>query len=360
MASESNQEYQEQGISIKEALLRLGRFIQFLFSKWKSIVIGSLIITSLYVSYQLITPRKYSAQTTFVLDVKGGAGSVSSLASVVGINLGSLAGSENELFSAENILQLYGSYRMLKKTFLKEVDLHGKNQRLITHYASNKDLLEYWRSDDELTDFSFEVPLTEMTVKHDSLLMIVVDEFRKKQLLAEKMSRKLSIMKVLVEDKDEKWAKAFNEELVKNVNRFYLETKTRKSLEDLLILQHQADSVKEILDEALSLYTLSNQNAPYANPLKSSTILDTRKLQVDLQIASAVYEEVMKQLAIARITHQKNTPLIQILDRPILPLDHDKSRKLVILIKGGFLGGFLMIGFFTFRRIYELIMSEEA
>lgn len=356
MTEKDKKHIEEQGISIKEVILRIGELIKYLFSKWKPIVVGSLVIAGLNITLELVTAKKYLATTTFVVQSDSKSGSVSSLASIVGINLGDL-GSENELFSIDNIPELYRSYRMLKKTFLTEKTIDGENKRLITRYIEKKKLLRRWQKEEELADFSFEIPVEQMTQVHDSLMMVVLEDFKEKQLSAEKLSRKLSILKVSIVDKDEKFAKIFNEELVKNVNRFFLETKTKKTLEDLNILEKQADSVKETLDSALALYELSNKRTPNPNPLKSSAFTNSRKFQIDLEIAAAVYEEVLKQLAVARIQHQKNTPLIQILDRPIYPLENDKSKFLILLIKSGLLGGFLMLAFFVGKRMYESIMN---
>lgn len=348
---------EEQGISIKEVILRVGELIRFLFSKWKPIVLGSLIIAGINIAYELLTPKQYTAITTFVIQADGKSSSVSSLASVVGINLNEL-GSENELFSADNIPELYRSYRMLKKTFLAEKTIEGETKRLITRFIEKKKLLKAWQKKDHLADFTFEISKEQMTSVHDSLLMVVLKDFKEKQMSAEKLSRKLSILKVSVVDKDEPFAKLFNEELVKNVNQFYLETKTKKTKDDLNILEKQADSVKNTLDQALALFELSNKRTPNPNPLRSSAFTNSRKLQIDLEIAASVYEEVLKQLAIARIQHQKNTPLIQILDRPIFPLENDKSRFLILLIKSGLLGGFLMLAFFVGHRMYGSIMND--
>lgn len=347
----------EQGISLKEVLLRVGGLIRYLFGNWMPIVIGSLVIAGLNITYDLITDKKYTAITTFVVDSDNKGGSVSSLASVVGLNIKDL-NPENELFSPENILELYRSYRMLKKTFLTEMVIEGENRRLITRFAEENEMLERWRTKEHLADFTFEIPEDQMTQTHDSLIMVVLEKFRKNQLNAEKLSRKLSILKVTIVDEDQLFAKYFNEELVKNVNQFYLETKTKKTREDLMILEKQADSVKKRLDAALVMYEVASKKTPNPNPLRSTAFTDSRKLQIDLEIAAGVYEEVLKQLALARIQHQKNTPLIQILDHPVLPLEDDKSRFLVLLIKSGILGGFLMVVFYVGRRMYSSIMND--
>jgi LPS O-antigen subunit length determinant protein (WzzB/FepE family) len=50
---------------------------------------------------------------------------------------------------------------------------------------------------------------------------------------------------------------------------------------------------------------------------------------------------------------QKETPLYQILDEPQLPLVMEKPGKLICLILGGFLGGFLTCTFLIVKQIFS-------
>jgi uncharacterized protein involved in exopolysaccharide biosynthesis len=59
----------------------------------------------------------------------------------------------------------------------------------------------------------------------------------------------------------------------------------------------------------------------------------------------------------AKVTLMRETPLIQVIDRPILPLKKEKPGKLKSLILGGFLAGFLAVVFLIFQRIAKQIMQ---
>jgi uncharacterized protein involved in exopolysaccharide biosynthesis len=56
----------------------------------------------------------------------------------------------------------------------------------------------------------------------------------------------------------------------------------------------------------------------------------------------------------AKVSLRKETPLIQVIDRPILPLKKEKVGKLNSLIRGGFLAGFLTILMLIFKRLYKI------
>jgi uncharacterized protein involved in exopolysaccharide biosynthesis len=65
----------------------------------------------------------------------------------------------------------------------------------------------------------------------------------------------------------------------------------------------------------------------------------------------------VKQSELAKVTLRKETPLIQIIDRPILPLAKQGFGKAKGIVLGGFLAGFLMIFIVIFRRIIFQITS---
>ncbi len=72
-----------------------------------------------------------------------------------------------------------------------------------------------------------------------------------------------------------------------------------------------------------------------------------------LQANSAILTNLVVQLELAKINLRKETPLIQEIDHPTLPLEKEKLSKLNYMILGGFLGGFLSVIFLIFRELYK-------
>ena len=56
------------------------------------------------------------------------------------------------------------------------------------------------------------------------------------------------------------------------------------------------------------------------NPLFQSGQVDQYETYVDLQIANALFVEIAKNLTLAEIGLRKQTPLIQVIERPNFPL----------------------------------------
>ena len=122
---------------------------------------------------------------------------------------------------------------------------------MVDRFIEFEELEKKWASTIDLSGLTFSPSKENHGVKQDSVLKEIAKIIREKQLVVVKPDRKLSIIQVNVSSKDEAFAKLFNETLVSKVNTFYLETKTKKTGENLRILQLQADSVRAILDASL-------------------------------------------------------------------------------------------------------------
>jgi uncharacterized protein involved in exopolysaccharide biosynthesis len=66
-----------------------------------------------------------------------------------------------------------------------------------------------------------------------------------------------------------------------------------------------------------------------------------------------MYLEIVKNLEISKMTLLNQTPIINIIDKPILPLEQQKTSKTLSGILGGFLGGFFSVCFFVFGKLFN-------
>jgi uncharacterized protein involved in exopolysaccharide biosynthesis len=91
------------------------------------------------------------------------------------------------------------------------------------------------------------------------------------------------------------------------------------------------------------------------NPALNVNRAPSAKRQVDVQANTAILTELVKQTELAKVTLRKETPLIQVIDRPILPLPEDKFGIVKGIIFGGVLAGLLIAFFLVFKRIIQQI-----
>jgi uncharacterized protein involved in exopolysaccharide biosynthesis len=342
----------ENKISLSFLYQRLKDWVLFLISNKGIIILGSFCILFFTISYNYITKPTYFARTTFVLDNDdtSSMGDLSSLASLAGINASSFIDASS-LFQIDNIQELYRSNTMIKKTLMSTANDGKKDFKLIDRLIESEKLKNKW---DKLgVDTKNIWSNTSISRTKDSLIKELIKSIKKENLIVEKPSRKTTILEIGFDHKDEILAKTFNENLVKIVNQFYNKTKTLKTGSNLEILQRQSDSVKIVLDTSILLLAEIDQSIPNPNPLSKVNLVPYQKAMIDVQANSAIYQELLKQLELAKVTHRNNMPLIQVIDSPSYPLESSRWKLLKTIAYGIILGLVLSIFSLSFKRTID-------
>ena len=342
----------ENKISLSFLYERLKDWALFLISNKGIIVLGSFCILFFTISYNYIIKPTYFARTTFVLDNNdtSSMGDLSSLASLAGINTSSLIDASS-LFQIDNIQELYRSNTMIKKTLMSTANDGKKDFKLIDRLIEVEKLKHKWDKLGVDTKNLWSTASTSRT--KDSLIKELIKTIKKENLIVEKPSRKTTILEIGFDHKDEILAKTFNENLVKIVNQFYNKTKTLKTGSNLEILQRQSDSVKVVLDTSIMLLAEIDQSIPNPNPLSKINLVPYQKAMIDVQTNSAIYQELLKQLELAKVTHRNNMPLIQVIDSPSYPLENSRWKLLKTIVYGLILGLVFSIFSLSFKRTID-------
>lgn len=342
----------ENKISLSFLYERLKDWALFLISNKGIIVLGSFCILFFTISYNYIIKPTYFARTTFVLDNNdtSSMGDLSSLASLAGINASSFIDASS-LFQIDNIQELYRSNTMIKKTLMSTANDGKKDFKLIDRLIEAEKLKHKWDKLGVDTKNLWSTASSSRT--KDSLIKELIKTIKKENLIVEKPSRKTTILEIGFDHKDEILAKTFNENLVKIVNQFYNKTKTLKTGSNLEILQRQSDSVKVVLDTSIMLLAEIDQSIPNPNPLSKVNLVPYQKAMIDVQANSAIYQELLKQLELAKVTHRNNMPLIQVIDSPSYPLENSRWKLLKTIVYGLTLGLVFSIFSLSFKRTID-------
>ncbi len=336
----------ESEMTIKTLQKKVSFWKGYFLVRWKIILIITIVSILVGVIYaKLIEKPLYTAEITFATEAEGSPlNGYAGIASQFGIDLGGTGSA----FDGENLMELFKSQNLIHKTLLTSCIINNNKQLLINDYIKIYDLDKKWENDKKN-----EKVFTSENQKYgwrfrDSILKKVTSDIQKKQLTINKADPKLNIIKVKMTDIDEEFCKVFVETLTENIIKYYTVYKTRKSKQNLDILQFQADSVKGLLFNGLE--DVASINDLNVNPLKQITRTNGQKRQVDVQANSAMYTEIMKNLELAKISFQKKNPLIQIIDTPVLPLEKTKLGLLKSVILSCFLS-FLVYFLFHLTKI---------
>ena len=343
----------ESDLSLKEVIFKLVRLFKFLLSKWVTILLLAVLGGSLGIAYSTFRKPTYTAVTTFVLEEEkggGGLGSLAGLASMAGVDLANGGGG---IFQGDNILELYKSRKMIEQALRTQVVYNGKKQLLVDCYITFNQLRTEWDKKPALKNISFNpTPGKEFSRLQDSLMGTIVSNINRNYLSVIKPDKKLSIIKVDVNSKDEYFAKVFNDEIVKRVNDFYVQTKTKKALENVKILDQKTDSVRRVMNGAIYSAAAVADATPNLNYTRQTQrMAPIQRSQFSAETNKAILSSLVQNLEMSKIALRKDAPLIQVIDEPIYPLDNDRLGKLKGGALGAFIFGTLTLVFLLLRKI---------
>ncbi|WP_316840685.1 lipopolysaccharide biosynthesis protein [Pedobacter gandavensis] len=348
-------------ISMKDVVFKAKALFSYLLSKSLIIICFVIIGSVLGVLYSMSKKMMYTATTTFVLEEAaggggGGLGAYAGLASIAGIDLGGAGGG---IFQGDNILELYRSRKMIQKTLLTEVQNQQKKELLIDMYIDFTGRRELWQENAALKNITFRNEGS-FTRLQDSVLGAVCSDIAKNYLIVSKLDKKLSIIKADIKATNEVFAKVFNDQIVANVNDFYVQTKTKKSLENVAILQQKTDSVRAVMNGAIYTAAAVTDATPNLNPTRQvQRVAPVQRSQFTAETNKAVLVELLKNLEMSKIALRKETPLIQVVDEPIFPLYKEKFGKLKGIVVGGFIFGFLTVLFLILKLMFKNTSPNE-
>ncbi|RQP16658.1 MAG: hypothetical protein EAS52_11190 [Parapedobacter sp.] len=252
---------------------------------------------------------------------------------------------------------------MLAQTLLSQ--LHPDSDELIIErYIAYSGLRDKWMDQPELLALDFRADpstLAHQTLRiRDSIITAFATRINEKVLTVEKPDEKLSIIKVEVKSPDEVFAKGFNENLVRRVNEFYIQTKTKKLQENIAILEAKVDSVRKAMEGAIYSAARASDATPNLNPTRQvKRIGPTQEAQFSAEANKAILGQLLQNLEVTKMTLLQEQPLIQLVDQPVYPLQIDKIGKGKGIVIGGFFFGFLTVLFLIAMRWYHSVMATN-
>jgi uncharacterized protein involved in exopolysaccharide biosynthesis len=350
-------------ISLKELIQKLGEWWKYLLSKWLVIVFCTMVGAGIGLLYAFVIKPNYKAVVTFALeDDKQGGGGLSGalgLASSLGIDLGTSAGGA---FSGANLIELMKSRKMVQKALLNAYIQNGHAKSLADQLLEmteiNQKLIKkgIWRGE---SFFQVNADPSSFNLQQDSVISVLYELVTGSNgiLSVAQKDKKISIISVEVNSRNEQFSKFFAESIVKEVADFYVETKSKKARNNVAILQRQADSIRNELNLAITGVATSTDNTFNLNPALNVNRVPSTKKQIDVQANTAILTQLVTNLEMAKVTLLRETPLIQLIDRPTLPLKKDKPGKAKFLLTGGILTGLLTVLYLIVKKILKQVMQ---
>lgn len=340
-------------ITINELFTVLKQIWQYFLSKWLLIFSMAVVCGLLGVLYAWLKKPEYVAEITFVSETDNSSklGLYAGIASQFGVDLG---GSSSGIFEGESLMELLQSRTMVEKTLLTRF-ADSSPKRMIEIFMENQD--KEWRTNPKTKDIHFEAYPEAANRQRDSIMSKVYETITKDELQIDRRDKKTSFITIQMKDNNELFAKRFAEALVNNAVQYYSDYKSKKARQNLQIIQNQTDSVRGMLfGNITDVAVLNDLNI---NPVRQSSRTGSQRKQVDVQVNSILYGELLKNLELSRLALRKETPLIQIIDLPVLPLKKIKPGRLLTGITFAVIGTFILSFILLIKFISSLPTQKK-
>ena len=331
----------------------------------------SVVFALLGVIFALSSTNIYTATTTFIPKGKSSGsvgGSLGSLASLAGISLGGMSGGDSEIPPTMYPMVL-NSIPFLEKTLLLEVPLNGQNivikEYLLTQMyfkeSNSFDFLNFLKKYtiglpallkgkifakmNALPSAAENITIKRLTYEDEQLFNYL------KGLVTISVDKKEGFITLSVQDKDPQVAAIIAQNTQHLLQQEVIDFKI-KNAQELLTFTETLYTEKKVAFEALQdeLASFRDQHQNISSGLFENKL---SRLESELAIASAVNEELAKQVEQARIQVSKDTPIFTIIDPVVIPNQRTSPKRTLIVF------GFTFLGFFL-GLVYALIKEPFA
>lgn len=298
--------------------------LSHLLKQWYFLILAIILGGAVgYYKIRNIQPT-YTANITFVLSTESkGSSGLSGLASQLGID-GTTSGSDN-IFSGDNIIELFKSRSLIGAALQSIVDSTSR-QTLLNYIAQNQYKNRYIKigplSEDPKKYNS------EQTNLYRSIITDVTDSFK-----VYKKDKKLIFYIISTTSTNPDIAYYISKYILDQISQTFIDTKTKVALTSVNLLKHEADSLATVLNNIYSSNAAVIDRTYNLNPSLSIQRSGSLFSQAKASAFAAAYTEVMRNLEVAKINLQKETPLYKIIDEPELPLlatEVNKTRHVVL------------------------------
>ena len=337
-------EYQNEDITLKDVLNKLLEYKSFLLTNIRTIFFITFFSSSLGFIISFFLEPEYNAELTFVVEnAEGSANGLTGIASQFGFDI---TGGSSTTFTQENILELLKSRGVVVNALMQDAVINDKKDLLIEHYININSIRDSWP--ENLSSFSFQKG---KTIMHDSISGVIWQQIIDKKLKVNLKTSEATIVELSYISISDQFAKYFVESLIAQMSKMYVKHQTAQAQHTLDFLQKRSDSVfteLKIAEEEFAKIKDINQRI-----IKLSGRLKELQLMRQVEVLSTMYLEITKNLELSKLTLLNNMPIINIIDKPTLPLKDDSISTIGLVIVFGFLGAFFSFCFFVVRKLFN-------
>jgi uncharacterized protein involved in exopolysaccharide biosynthesis len=323
--------------------------IRLLWADRRKVAIYSCVAGVIGVLLAFGTPKIYKSTVMLAPEESGNnfSGSISSLASMVGMNM--KIGQTGDALYPEIYPDLMESTKFIVGLFPVQVTTKDKRhtytyQEYIQEHQKLA-ILEYPRAwigdiinklkDDDSQVAGHKTDPFQLTKKEDEVMNSI------KGKIECSVDKKTNVITIRVEDQDPLIAATIADSVQQHLQYAITDYRTKKARVDL-------EFIKELYDEAHQQYQKAREKYASFGDANSKVALQSVQSRLDeleneMQLKYNIYTQVVEQLQLAKAKVQERTPAFTIVQNASVPVKHSSRPKVVTLILW-MLMGFILRG----------------
>ena len=320
---------------------------------------GIAAVAGLVIGFSI--PKKYTVSSKLAPETvsKSATGSLSSLASLAGINLATM--STADAVYPDLYPDIVSSTPFVVELFPAQVEFESKNEQMTTdYYTYLKDYTRtpWWNkviaapfkalgwfiglfreSEEEEEEGFASLNPAELSKEQDE----VAKDIRENISLS--VDKKTSVISLSVTAQDPHVAARITEEVIARLKTYVTNYRTEKSRTDLAYYENLYTEAKN------SYFTAQQRYANYVDRNQGVILqrvkTEQERLQNEMNLAYQLYNSCAQQLQAARAKVQMETPVFTVINPPQVPLKRSAPSKVTILVAFVFLA-------FVFESVWVL------
>ena len=337
----------------------------------KCCIVG--IIVGLIAAFSI--PKEYSTSVNLASESgASGAGGLSSLAAMAGINIGS--GRSSEALTPELYPNIVSSTPFTLELFNTQVtSLDGKINTTLYEYLDEEVKGAWWNYIIAAPKMALGL-IRSLWSKDDNELMESLNGGKNgfisitndQRLIAEALNKRVGISvdkktnytTISVKMQDPLIAATVADTVTKFLQKYITGYRTNKSKKDLQFSQEIYDGAKkdyETKQAAYAAFADANQNL-----ITQRSRTELERLQNDRNLAMQVYTQSAQQLQLAKAKVQEETPVLTVVQPAVVPLQGSPGKLKVLIIVTFLFGAFAVaweaIGKEYFWKYWNLLREE--
>lgn len=337
---------------------------------WYSIAVA--VVIGLIVA--IFSPVKYQASATILPQAEGKTdlGGLGGLASMAGINLGSMMGNASGI-QPDLYPKVISSYPFLNELVHQPFDYEEEEQPISIYEKRMQDSIPGFGA--TVLKYTLRLPWTIKDALVGENKKISIGVAGQKAIDVTKLSEEetgilksmTEVVSVSVDDEtgtvnigaemgEPLLTAQVTQKTVELLQKYIIEYKTRQATQNLEFIEARLNEKKAEFEAArAAFFEYRDRNR---NIVEERTNIRYQELSDAYNIAAEVYQNLAKQLEQAEIAVKKDTPAFSVIEPVKVPIEKSAPKRSLIMVISVFFGGFLGIGLIFGQMFWGKLKSS--